>query len=127
MVTLEASRLFRQLKSADMAALRKAAQERTFSAGQEIFKEGDAGNGLYVVKDGMVEISAGVENNSRQVFSQVTPGEMFGEMAVIDDKPRSASALAKEKTIVYFVSRDDLLTLVEHSPALALALLREVS
>src|SRR3974390_2982940 len=110
-----------------MAALRKVAKERTFDAGQEIFKEGDAGDGVYVVKDGLVEISAGVGLNSRQVFSQVAPGEMFGEMAVIDDKPRSASALAKEETIVYFVSRDDLLALVEHSPSLALALLREVS
>jgi len=110
-----------------MAALCKAAQERTFRSRQEIFREGDAGDGFYVVKDGMVEISAGIGQNSRQVFSQVGPGEMFGEMAVIDDKPRSASALAKEETIVYFVSRDDLLALVEHSPSLAMALLREVS
>jgi signal transduction histidine kinase len=127
MVTLEDSRLFRQLKSADMAALRGAARERTLRAGQEIFKEGDAGDGLYVVKDGLVEISAGVGQNGRQVFSQVGPGEMFGEMAVIEDKPRSANALAKDETIVYFVSRDELLTLVERSPSLALALLREVS
>jgi signal transduction histidine kinase len=126
-VTLEASRLFRQLNSADMAALRKVANERTFGAGQEIFKEGDAGDGVSVVKDGLVEISAGMGPRSRQVFSQVAPGEMFGEMAVIEDKPRSATALAKEETIVYFVSRDDLLALVEHSPSLALALLREVS
>jgi signal transduction histidine kinase len=127
MVTLEASTLFRQLKSVDMAALRGAARERTFRAGQEIFKEGDAGDGLYVVKDGLVEISAGVGQNGRQVFSQVGPGEMFGEMAVIEDKPRSATALAKAETMVYFVSRDNLLALVEQSPSLALALLREVS
>ena len=127
MVTLEASRLFRQLKSADMAALRKAVRERTFRAGQEIFKEGDAGDGVYVVKAGLVEISAGVGQHSRQVFSQVAPGEIFGEMAVIEDKPRSASALAKEETVVYFVSRDDVLALIEHSPSLALGLLREVS
>src|SRR5215472_5974839 len=108
-----------------MAALRDVAQERTFHAGKEIFKEGDAGDGVYVVKDGLVEISAGMGQNNRQVFSQVVPGEMFGEMAVIEDKPRSASALAKEETIVYFVSREDLLALVEHSPSLALALLRD--
>jgi signal transduction histidine kinase len=127
MVTLEASRLFRELKSADTAALHRAAREQNFHAGEEIFKEGDAGEGVYVVKDGLVEISAGVGQNNRQVFSQVVPGEMFGEMAVIEDKPRSASAMAKEETCVYFVSRDDFLMLVEQSPSLALALLREVS
>ena len=127
MVTLEGSRLFRQLSSADMDALRSAAREQTFAAGQEIFKEGDAGDGLYVVKSGLVEISGGVDHNARQVFSQVAPGDMFGEMAVIEDKPRSASAFAKEETTVFFVPRKDLLALVERSPSLALALLREVS
>jgi len=127
MVTLEASNLFRQLKSEDMTALYQAARERGFHAGEEIFKEGDAGDGLYIVKDGRVEISAGAGQNERQVFSQVAPGEMFGEMAVVEDKPRSASAIAKEETTVYFISRDELLALVEKSPSLAFALLREVS
>ena len=127
MVTLESSRLFRQIKAAELAAVCQAAQEQSFRAGQEIFKEGDAGDGVYVVKDGLVELSAAVGQNSRQVFSQVAPGEMFGEMAVIDDKPRSASALAKQDTVVYFISRDDLLKLIERSPSLALGLLREIS
>src|SRR3974390_346104 len=127
MVTLEASRLVSQLKGEDVLALRRAAQERTFEPGQEICKEGDPGDGVYVVKDGLVEISAGAGQNARQVFSQVVPGEMFGEMAVIEDKPRSATAVAKQKTTVYFVPRTDLLNLVEKSPGLSLALLREVS
>src|ERR1044071_2936885 len=127
MATLEASRIFRQLKRDDMASLHKAAQELAFDAGKEIFKEGDAGDGVYVVKEGLVEIAVGVGQNTRQVFSQVVPGEMFGEMSVIDDKPRSASAFAKEPTTVYFVPRTELLALVERSPVLAMALLREVS
>src|SRR5690349_7074738 len=127
MVTLESSRLFRQIKAAELAAVCQAAQEQSFRDGQEIFKEGDAGDGVYVVKDGLVELSAVVGQNSRQVFSLVAPGEMFGEVAVIDDKPRSESALAKQNTVVYFISRDDLLKLIERSPSLALGLLREIS
>ena len=127
MVALEASRLFSQLSTAELSALRHVARERTFSAGQEIFKEGDNGDGVYVVREGQVEISGLVDQKVRLVFSQIGPGDIFGEMAVIETKPRSACAVAKVDTTVYFIPRADMLTLVEHSPALALALLQEVS
>jgi signal transduction histidine kinase len=127
MVTLEASRLFRQLSAVELSALRHIARERRFAAGQQIFKEGDTGDGVFVVKDGQVEISALVGQGARQVFSRVGPGEIFGEMAVIECKPRSATAAAVTATEVYFIARDEILVLVERSPILALALLREIS
>lgn len=127
MVTLEANKLFCQLSPLELSALRRIAREQNFSAGQEIFKEGDNGDGVYVVRDGLVEISGLVDRKVRLVFSQVGPGDIFGEMAVIEDKPRSACALAKADASVYFIPRADMLALVERSPALALALLREIS
>lgn len=127
MVSLENSKIFGQLKPAELAMLRGMACERTCSAGQEIFKEGDAGDGVYVVKDGVVEISVAVGQSGRQVFSKVEPGDIFGEMAVIEDKPRSASALAVKGATVYFIARADMLKLVDGSPGLAQALLREIS
>src|SRR5438045_2164055 len=120
MVTLEASQLFAPLNPADIRALHGIAQERTFAAGREIFKEGDAGDGVYVVKAGLVEISGLVGENVRHVFSKVGPGDLFGEMAVLEDKSRSACALAAEPTTVYFMPRAEMLKLVERSPALAL-------
>ena len=80
-----------------------------------------------MVRDGLVEISGLVDQKVRLVFSQVGPGDIFGEMAVIEDKPRSACAVAKADASVYFIPRADMLALVERSPALALALLREIS
>lgn len=127
MVTLETSKLFCQLSPPELSALRHVARERAFAAGQEIFKEGDSGDGLYVVRDGLVEISGLVDQKVRLVFSQVGPGDVFGEMAVIENKPRSACAVAKTNTAVYFIPRAEMLTLVDRSPALALALLREIS
>jgi len=126
-VTLEASKLFCQLSPPELSALRRVAREQTFSPGHEIFKEGDSGDGVYVVREGVVEISGRVEGSGRLVFSQVGPGEIFGEMAVIEDKPRSAGAAAKGEVSVYFIPRAEMLALIERSPALALALLREVS
>jgi signal transduction histidine kinase len=127
MVKLEASKLFVQLSPQDLAALPGMAEERSFAAGEEIFREADAGDGVYVVKEGLVEISVQVGENVRHVFSRVEAGDIFGEMAVIEDKPRSASAVARTETRAYFIPRNAMLGLVERSPALALALLREIS
>ena len=88
MVTLEACKLFCELNPTELKALRRITREQTFSTGQEIFKEGDKGDGVYVVKDGLVEISGLVGKDVRLVFSQVGPGDIFGEMAVIENKPR---------------------------------------
>ncbi len=126
-MTLEQSKLFSRLKPDELAALQRIAREQSFAAGTEIFKESDPGDGLYMVKEGQVEISVLVGEHGRHVFSQVGPGEIFGEMAVLEDKPRSASAVAAKPTRVYFIPREPMLKLVEHSPALALGLLREIS
>jgi signal transduction histidine kinase len=80
-----------------------------------------------VVKSGQVQISGLVGKGVRHVFSRVNPGEIFGEMAVLENKPRSASAVAVGETAVYFIARDEMLKLVESSPHLAMGLLREIS
>jgi signal transduction histidine kinase len=126
-VQLEASKLFSQLPASDLEALRKIASERRFETSAEIFKEGDLGDGLYVIKDGLVEISGLLNSQVRHVFSRLGPGEIFGEMAVLDQKPRSACATAAQPTLVYFIGCDDMQALVERSPKLAMALLREIS
>jgi len=127
LVNLEASKIFGQLKPEDINILRQVAQERVFGAGTEIFKEGDPGDGLYVVREGLVEISVPISEKERRVFSQVSTGDIFGEMAVLEDKPRSAGAKAVEETSVYFFWREDILRLVDRSPTLALGMLREIS
>ena len=100
---------------------------RSFTANQQIFREGDAGDGIYVVKDGRVDISVGMGQNVRRVFAKFSPGEMFGEMAVLELKPRSATAIAAVDTQVYFLPRNELLVLLEKSPALSIEFLREIS
>jgi signal transduction histidine kinase len=127
MVTLESSPPFRTLNAADLAALGRIAQERSFSSGEQVFQEGDRGDGVYLVKSGRIEISVGVAKKERRAFAQILPGELFGEMAVLELKPRSATATATEDSVVYFIPRDELLAMVEGSPMLAMQLLREIS
>lgn len=126
-VTLESCKLFRQLPRQDLEELERICIPRRFAAGQEIFKEGHEGDGIYFVKEGLVEISGLLHSKVRHVYSKIGAGEVFGEMAVIDQKPRSACAVAVEATTTDFLPRAKLQALVERSPALALAFLREVS
>jgi signal transduction histidine kinase len=126
-VGLESIALFRGLNREELQALRFITQEQQFSTGREIFLEGAPGDGVYFVKDGQVEISGLVGGNTRRVFSQLGPGEIFGEMAVIEHRPRSATATALKDTEVYFIPRDEMLSLIERSPALAFNLLQQIS
>jgi len=126
-VPLEHNTLCSHLNTEDLEKLRRIAREQTFRAGAEIFKEGDPGNGVYLVKDGLVEISVLGGQSGRYVFTEAGPGELLGEMAVIEDQPRSANAVARKETEVYFIPRKEILQLVEQSPGLALAFLKEVS
>jgi len=127
MVALEASKLFRQLPAGKLKPLLASSQEMRFAAGREIFKEGDPGEGVYVVKSGQVVISAMVGAAKRHSFSKVLPGDFFGEMAVLDQQPRSASAAAEDETEVYFVPRERMIELLTHSPDLCMTLLQEIS
>src|SRR4051812_15688080 len=102
------------------------ARPQNFASGQEIFKEGSDGDGVYIVQEGLVEISSLVGPEVRHVFLRVGPGDFFGEMAVLEDKPRSATAMAVKATMAAFIPRAEMLQLVERSPTLALRLMREI-
>ena len=126
MVTLQASKLFSHLPSAEFESVCRAVVERHFAAGEQIFKEGDPGDGIYVVKTGSVQISTLLANGERMVFAHVPPGEVFGEMAVLDSQPRSAFASAETATSVFFVPREKLLGLLKEAPDVAISLLQEI-
>jgi signal transduction histidine kinase len=127
MVALESVKLFRGLAPDEFQALRNITREIHLAAGAEIFHEGDEGDGVYVIESGLVEISSMVTSDTRCVFSQLGAGEIFGEMAVIEQMPRSATAVAIKETDVHFVPRDEMLQLLKHSPVLAFNVLQEVS
>lgn len=127
MARLESCKLFSQLAPEELGNLQRVVEERRFAASGEIFSEGDPGDGLYVVGEGLVEISGLVGNKFRYTFSRFGPGDFFGEMAVLDEKPRSANAVAVKDTTLYFIPRAVMLGLLRRSPTVSLYLLREVS
>ena len=127
MTDLGLAGLFRELDPKELQALRDIAEERVFAAGTRIFSENDPGDGVYVIRDGLVEIAHLVGGQTQCIFSKFGPGEIFGEMAVIEDRPRSATTTAVKETRVYFIPRDQMIALLRRSPALSLKLLQEIS
>ena len=127
MAELESVALFQGLDPDERQGLRRIAQERRFVTGQEIFREGDPGDGVYVIREGAVEIAHFADQNEHRVFSRLGPGDIFGEMAVIENLPRSATAIAVQDVQVSFIPREEMLGLLKHSPGLAFNLLQEIS
>ena len=126
-VAIESSKLFSRLPAAALRQLQAVAAEKSLGDGDLIFKEGDPGDGLYMVKSGTVEISVEVQNGNRQVLSALPPGEIFGEMAVVDEQPRSACASARGDTTVYFVPRGPFHELIRQFPEAAILMMQEIS
>jgi signal transduction histidine kinase len=127
MVPLKASKVFSDLPAADVEDVARVAREISFGTDQTIFKEGDPGDGIYIVKEGLISISAIVATGESRVLTKVGPGELFGEMAVLDHNPRSAGAMAAEPSVVYFIERKELMCLFDRTPRLAAALVRDIS
>ena len=124
---LKQSKLFNPLTPEELQFLEAAAVERKFGPKETVFQEGDKGDGLYVVTQGEIQISALINDNDRRVLSRIGPGDYFGEMAVLDSEPRSATAIAHHPATVAFIPREKVLELLERSPRLALSLVRDFS
>jgi CRP-like cAMP-binding protein len=97
---------------------RRGIPVKRFEAGERIFLERDAGDAMYVVRSGSVDvISFG------QVLEQVHVGGVFGEIAIINDAPRKAAALASQTTEVAVIDKPTFLALIADEPDFALAVM----
>jgi CRP/FNR family transcriptional regulator, cyclic AMP receptor protein len=84
-----------------------------YSPGQIIFHQGDAGGFLYQVQSGSVEISCNYPHENAVVIGTAGPGDFFGEMALIDNRPRMATATATSKTICTKIWPDEVATILD--------------
>lgn len=119
--------MFAGLSDDDVAALSKAVVPCEFKAGKMIFALGDAGNAMYIVERGDVNIHLPGQNSQRISLKDVSRGEYFGELALFDEKPRSASAVATSDTVLLELKHDTLTSYLERRPAAAMAILRTIS
>ncbi|MGH8040903.1 MAG: DUF1003 domain-containing protein [Rudaea sp.] len=120
--------LFDALDDDDLHALStEYLRERSFPAGTQIFAQDDAGDAMYIVVSGDVNIFLPGEDSHRISLEDLSRGQFFGELAVFDEKPRSASALATTDCVLLELAHKTLGDYLEQRPRAALAILRTIS
>jgi CRP/FNR family transcriptional regulator, cyclic AMP receptor protein len=120
--------LFSGMPRQDVEALAPVATARTFRKGSYIFREGDVGNALYVIRRGQVKISRMGRGGEEAVYAILVPGDSFGEIALLsDDAARTADAQAMELTECVSVAKDPLLAFLDKYPALSRHLMRALA
>ena len=109
--------LFAKLPEPELLQLAERARTRLFKRGETLFRKDDPGTHLYVVLEGAVKIALPGEFGQEALVAIMRTGDFFGELALFDGSPRSASATALEDTRAALLARDDFLTFLETHPA----------
>ncbi len=115
--------LFAELSQDDLEHLAETARVRTYHRGEIIVREGEAATGCFMIASGRVEVLMGVDGPQTKVLGTLEGGDFFGEMAVIDDHPRSATIRALEETECVAIRRADFLETLQHRPQIAVRML----
>jgi len=98
--------LFSGLTPAALELVAGVANEETHATGTVIFEHGDVGDKLYIILTGRVRISRNVPGMGEEALAVLNPGAVFGEMALLDDTPRSADARVHERCRILTISRE---------------------
>ncbi len=98
--------LFSGLKPQALEFIARIAIEESFPVGTKLFRHGDPGDRLYVILDGRVRISRDVTGMGEEALAVLGPGQVFGEMALLDEAPRSADAIVHERCRVLTIPKD---------------------
>ncbi len=124
---LSQSELLRGLPLESHRILRDACPTWRFDPGETIFQKGDPGEALYLVLTGKVRIFRESLEGRRKVLAYIHPSEIFGEMSLVEDRPRSASAIAETSTEVLVLFRDTYMNLLRRFPLLGHNLARIIA
>jgi CRP-like cAMP-binding protein len=123
--TLRRVPLFQELQPKQIRSLARWTTTRTYSPGQVIVAEGQSGLGLYCIQSGRVKVTKQAVHGEREIRT-MEPGESFGEIALLDDKPRSATVTAIEPTTAVLLDKSQFIAELRTYPEIALAILPTV-
>ncbi len=126
-VLLKGVPLFELLRTDQLRHLAAALEPIAWPGKEVIFECGEAGDALYIIVAGKVGISLGETAHLSSFIAELGQGEFFGEMAILDDEPRSASAVSVGGTEAYSLSKDKTRGLLLAYPELGIGMLRALS
>jgi CRP/FNR family cyclic AMP-dependent transcriptional regulator len=115
--------LFRDLNPHDLQILGATCHERDYAAGDVLIRQGDTAVGLFVIVSGKVRVTRRQDNEPEQELNTLGPGEVVGEMSLLDDLPRSATVTAVEPTHVLTLPVWDFRATLREHPDMGIRLL----
>ena len=119
--------LFEGLKDEDLEAIAKVTITRSYSKDQVIILAEEEGDSLFIIETGQVKVCIVSEDGREVILSLLGEGAVFGELSLLDGKPRSANVVATQDTDLYTVRRADFLQLIYKVPQIAVGMLAELA
>jgi CRP-like cAMP-binding protein len=111
-------KLFSGLPSDQLASITAMFKAKHYAMGSKLFSEGEAGDTFFLIADGKVEVNQAGPHGEKLVLNVLSSGDHFGEMALLENKPRSATVVALMPTTVFVMERAKFLKLTEESPSI---------
>ena len=124
---LKKSSIFSEVNTEDLTVVANVLEEEAYFKGDRIFEINDRGDHMYIILDGKVGISITSKDQKPTFIAKLGAGECFGEMGMLDDQPRSASAHALEDSKILSLEKVKLRGLIIRYPELAFGILRSLS
>ncbi len=115
--------IFQDLTPYERARIAKYFRKQKYEAGDRIVKEGDAGDRMFIIKEGAVKVAKKLSNTEEEVLANLVDGDFFGEMALLDGSPRSASVYAISKVQMLELYRASLEEFIEKKPQIGVKVL----
>lgn len=112
--------LFKDLTTFEIIKVNKVTKTRNLKSDEVIFREGTTGDSLYIVKSGSVRVTKLDEGGEEKVLAILNPGDHFGEIALVDNHPRSATVIANEDSELIQIQAEDFNKLLENDKEIAL-------
>jgi diguanylate cyclase (GGDEF)-like protein len=120
--------LFRSLTREERQGLVAEATDHNYLTGQDVIREGESGDKVYVVLSGRVRVMETAHETQAELFlGELGPGDIFGELGILRDQPRSATVVAVEPTLCLIIPQRDFLRALRGAPGLSIALLRTMA
>ena len=130
MVNIELMRelpVFESLTTGELVQIERVLHERHYTPGEVVFNEGEPGAGLYLIKKGEISIRKKIMGSDDLQLALIPERSFFGELALLDEMPRSASAIAVTQSILYGFSKPDLEHLLERNQRLGIKIIMNLS
>ncbi len=121
---LQSIPLFRSLGEPDLSEIAQLLIERRFPKDSTIFEEGVAGEYMYLIQEGQVKVTKMSDDGRQKILEMLSPGDFFGEMALLDQEPRSAAVKTMHPCILLALSRRDFIRLFRRNADIALEMIR---